>query len=274
MICQCNICTLYYHNNDNSRLQTIKLPQIGLYGRNSAAPIDESRIHVCSEGSSLYDRFTVAFIGGEDLLEKHAIALRPAKPILEEGRCYARFLDMAAEGFFRFMLGRRSVDILARAYLEPDHDLSYRNVTFAVRDGDIVGMVSGYTAEQHRRSSKNVLKGAAGRFNLRMLVVSTLFAPIMRIIDTIADEDFYVQAIAVDRALRGAGVGSVLLDSIEEQAGAFGSTRLALDVSAGNKSARKVYEHRGWTITSQWPKLLAIPPLTFFRMTKVMGGPD
>ena len=43
---------------------------------------------------------------------------------------YARYLDEAAEGFFRFMLGRRVADIVAAAYIQPDNDCSYQNVTF------------------------------------------------------------------------------------------------------------------------------------------------
>ncbi len=95
-----------------------------------------------------------------------------------------------------------------------------------------------------------------------------LFAPLMRIIDSIADGDFYLQAIAVDEELHGAGVGSVLMDSFEERARASGSTRLSLDVSAKNEGARRLYERRGWTVESQWPKRLPVAGLKFYRMTK------
>ena len=110
------------------------------------------------------------------------IELRPAEPSCEEGRAFARYLDTAAEGFFGFMLGPRSADILAQAFLAPGHDLSHQNVTFAERDGDIVGMVSGYSAMQHRRSTTRPLERAAGRCNLRFLVISTLFSPPSRIL--------------------------------------------------------------------------------------------
>ena len=183
---------------------------------------------------------------------------------------FATYLDTAAEGFFRFMLGRQVVDIVATAFVQPDHDLSFENVTLAERDEVIVGMVSGYTAEQHRRSSGGPLKQAAGRWNLRMMAVSTLLAPLLQIIDALRDGDFYLQAIAVDRDLRGYGVGSVLLDSIEDRAVASGSARIVLDVSANNEDARKVYEHRGMTVESQWPKRLAIPGLKLVRMTKAL----
>ena len=148
--------------------------------------------------------------------------------------------------------------------------VAYQNVTFAERDKVIVGMVLGYTAEQHRRSSHEPLERAAGRSNLRMRIVRILFAPIMRIIDSIAHGDFYVQAIAVDSELRGDGVGSILMDSSEERAHASGSTRLSLDVSAKNKEARRFYEHRGMNVESRWPKRLTIPVLKFYRMTKVL----
>ena len=132
-------------------------------------------------------------------MDRHSVILRAAKPTYDEGLVFARYLDEAAEGFFRFMLGRRSRQIIATAFAQPDHDLSYENVTFAECDNIIVGMVSGYSAEQHRRSSRLPLKQAAGRFNLRMRIVLILFAPLMRIIDTIEDDDYYLQAIAVDK---------------------------------------------------------------------------
>ncbi|MFC1634947.1 hypothetical protein ACFL5Z_08900, partial [Planctomycetota bacterium] len=66
-------------------------------------------------------------------MDRHSITLRAANPTLDEGLVFARYLDEAAEGFFRFMLGRDAGDIIARAFVEPGHDLSYQNVTFAER---------------------------------------------------------------------------------------------------------------------------------------------
>ena len=201
-------------------------------------------------------------------MDRHSIVLRAANPTFDEGLVFARSVDQAAEGFFRFMLGRRAGHIIATTFAQPDHNLSYQNVTFAERDNVIVGMFSGHTAEQHRRSSRQPLRRAAGRRNLRMRIVLILFAPLIRITDSIADGDFYLQFIAVDKGLRGDGVGSVLMDSFEERARASGSTQLSLDVSAKNAGARRFYERRGWNVESHWPKRLAVPGLKFYRMTK------
>jgi ribosomal protein S18 acetylase RimI-like enzyme len=207
----------------------------------------------------------------KEYMDPNSIILRAAKPTIDEGLVFARYLDEAAEGFFHFMLGRRAEHIIATAFLQPNHDLSHQNVTFAEREDAIVGMVSGYTAEEHRASSRRPLKEAAGKRNLRMRIVLILFAPLMRIIDSIADGDFYLQAIAVDKELRGVGLGSILMDYLEERACSRGSTRLALDVSAKNEGARRFYEHRAMAVESQWPKRLPIRALKFYRMTKMLG---
>ncbi len=103
-----------------------------------------------------------------------------------------------------------------------------------------------------------------------MTAVKMLCAPLFRILETIADGDFYLLAIAIDKELRGEGVGSALMDSTEERARASSSTRLSLDVSAKNEGARRLYERRGMTVESQWPKRLPIQGLRFYRMTKAL----
>ena len=118
-------------------------------------------------------------------MNEGALTLRDARPTLEEGLAFARYLDEAAEGFFRLMLGRRVSEIVARAFVEPGHGLSYENVTFAERDGVIVGMFSAYTGEGHGAFSDGPLREAAGPAALRMRFVRTILAPLWRILEEI-----------------------------------------------------------------------------------------
>ena len=196
--------------------------------------------------------------------------VRNAKPTFDEGLACGRYLDEAAEGFFHFMLGDQAEHIIAKAYIQPDHRYSFENVIFAERKKHIVGMALGFTAEQNRHFSDQPLKEAEGYSALRMTAIKILCAPMFRILNTIADGDFYLLAIAIDKELRGEGVGSILMDSIEERACGTGSTRLSLDVSAKNEGARRLYERRGMVVESQWPKRLPIPGLRFYRMTKAL----
>lgn len=195
------------------------------------------------------------------------IILRAGAPTFEEGLAFARFLDEAAEGFMRFMLGRRAPRILAEAYTQPDNDYSFQNVVFAEDGGSIVGMASGFTAAEHGRFSDRPLKRAAGFPAIRMRTVRILLAPMFRILTRIPDDGFYLLAMAVDDEMRGRGVGSSLMDFVEERARQSGSSRLCLDVAVTNEGACRLYERRGMAAEERWPKLRLFPPL-FVRMTK------
>lgn len=198
------------------------------------------------------------------------MVIRAGHPTFSEGIACGRYLNEAAEGFFRFMLGGRFSHIIAQAYTRPGHSYSYQNVSFVEQDDRIVGMALGFTAEQHRRFSEKPLREAAGFHTVRMTAVKILFSPMLRILETIADGDFYLLAMAVDKELRGEGIGSALMDSVEKKACASGSARLFLDVSAKNAVARRLYERRGMIVASQWPKRIPLPGLRFYRMTKAL----
>ena len=186
---------------------------------------------------------------------------------------FARLLDTAAEGYFRLLLGPGYQQIIARAFVQPNHDLSYQTTSFAEMDRRVVGMISAHSGLQHQRADKRALKKAAGRWNLRMLIVSTLFSPMIRRLETVDEQDYYLLAIAVDDALRGQGIGSFLLNAAEKMAYDSGSTRLVLDVTHGNAGARSLYQRRGFAIVSRWPRVFPVPALTFYRMSKPVASP-
>jgi ribosomal protein S18 acetylase RimI-like enzyme len=180
-------------------------------------------------------------------MNKHSITLRSANPTFDEGLTFAYYLDEAFEGLFRSALGRRAADIVARAYTQPNHDFSYQNTIFAECDKTIVGMATGYSTDQHRHCSDQPLKQAVGNHLFEKMGVRLLCLR-LRFLGTQTDGDFYLQAIATNEEFRGKGIGAVLLDGIEGQARASGSTRLFLDVAAKNKGAHRFYERHGMTV--------------------------
>ncbi|MET0080903.1 MAG: GNAT family N-acetyltransferase, partial [Candidatus Thiodiazotropha lotti] len=177
------------------------------------------------------------------------------------------YLDQAAEGFFRIMLGRESESIIATAYIDRGHSLSYEHVIFAEVDTKIVGMSSSFSEKQQRMFSEAPLQSAAKRNAIRLKLMRILFAPIWRILETIPEGDFYVQGLAIEPEFRGAGIGSLLMKDIENQAKASGSNRLSLDVSAKNDGARRLYKRFGMVASSTWPNSRFLPTV-FIRMSK------
>jgi len=200
-------------------------------------------------------------------MDQQSILLRDARPTVDDGLVFARFLDEAAEGFFRFILGGKAAEIIAKAYAKPDNEYSYENAIFAVRDDLIVGMACGFTGKRSRSFSDQPLKNGTGRHALRIAVAGFLLSRLKQILEDVAEDDFYLLAIAVDEDARGLGAGSTLLGAMENRAAAAGSSRLALDVSAKNEGARRFYERHGMTAESNWPELDFVPAI-FSRMTK------
>ena len=196
-----------------------------------------------------------------------SILLRGAEPTIEEGLVFARYLDTAAEGFMRVLFGRRACGILAEAYTRPDNEYSFQNVVFAEDGARIVGMAAAFSAEQRRGFSDRPLRQAAGFPAVRMAVLSVLFAPLFRLLNTVPEDGFYLLALAVDDGMRGRGVGSLLIDHVEERAKGCGSRCMCLDVAAKNSGARRLYERRGMAVESRWPKLRLVRPL-LLRLAK------
>lgn len=199
-----------------------------------------------------------------------ATLLRPARPTVDDGAQFARYLDIAAEGAFRAMLGRRAVSIVAEAYTEAGHDLSYEHVTIAERDGRVVAMASGFTAAEHRAASNDPLERAAGIRALRMAVVTTVARGLFRFVETVPEGDFYLMAIAVDPEHRGLGIGSDLIAHMEQRARGAGAARIVLDVAERNEGGRRLYERLGMKVEAASPRILFIPGTRALRMVRTL----
>ena len=201
-------------------------------------------------------------------MPSESVTVRPAIAILDEGLLFARYLNVAAEGAFRGLLGRDYDRVIGEAYLSPHHDLSYENAVFAERSGRIAGMASGYTAQQHEQSTDEPLRRAAGLRMARMAVLSVFWRGMKRFIKTVPNGDYYLLSVAVDGQYRGLGIGSALLDHYEEIGRAAGCARIVLDVAEKNAGARQLYERRGMGVEATSPSVLLIPGTRAKRMVK------
>lgn len=195
------------------------------------------------------------------------LSLRPADPSPTDGRAFAALLDVAADGLFGLLLGSRSDAIIAAAFVEGGHDLSYEHVTFAEIDGATAGMVSAYSAGAHATATDDALDAAAGWRKWRMRGVGLLLGGLLDFIDSVPDGDHYLQAIAVDESFRGHGLGTDLFRHVEDLARSQGARRLSLDVATDNHAARRLYERLGMSVASTSPRSI-FGSMQVERMTK------
>jgi ribosomal protein S18 acetylase RimI-like enzyme len=197
----------------------------------------------------------------------HDLVIRAAEPTIEEGLVFARYIMEITEGLFRYMIGRRAEEVIAATYAQSKNDMSYENTIFAERGGVILGMASGYTAEEHHHFSDEPLKRAAGRGALRVAGFGLLFGAVFRAMNIHDAGDFYLHYIGVDKDHRGQGIGTALMNAMEERARISGSAQFSLDVAAKNRGAIGVYERYGLSIVSGWPRLPLVKK-ALYRMTK------
>ena len=104
---------------------------------------------------------------------------------------------------------------------------------------------------------------------IQLKLVKTIFAPVWRILETIPEGDFCLQGIAIEPQPRGTGVGSILMNDIENRAKTSESNRISLDVSAKNDDAIRFYERLGMVESSTWPNSRFLPTV-FIRISKYL----
>jgi len=194
--------------------------------------------------------------------------IRQGTPSTEDAQAAAWFLDTAAEGFFRILLGQNAAKILAQAYVRPHNEYSYENTLIAERDGKQVGMAFGFTSAQRRAFPKNPLRDCEGYPRVRAGLLGFLFHPMLRILETIPDDDFYLLSLAVEEDQRGMGVGSSLIEATEVRASEVGARRFSLDVAAKNDGAQRVYRRQGFEAYERWPKWIHLKRVGLYRMAK------
>ena len=202
-----------------------------------------------------------------DSIQDDTIIIREAKPDLEEGLVFAKLFDEASEGFFKSMLGIKTYEIIADAFVKSNNEYSFENVTMIEYKRKIVGMVSGYTYDEKEGFKRKILSQFPKGAKLRIMMFSVAGRMLSRFLGPRGKEDYYLQAIAVSSEMRGKGLGQRLLKSSREIAIKKGSKTLSLDVSSKNEKAINSYNKFGMEIFSYWPNFLKLPPI-FTRMVK------
>ena len=165
-------------------------------------------------------------------IQDDTIMIREAKQDLEEGLVFAQFFDDASEGFFKSMLGIKTYEIIADAFVKSNNEYSFENAIMIEYKSKIVGMVSGYTYAEKQGFKKNILSEFPNGSKLRIIMFSIVGMVLKRFLGPRGKEDYYLQSIALSHQMRGKGLGQMLMKHSGEIAINKGSKTLSLDVSS------------------------------------------
>lgn len=201
------------------------------------------------------------------LIQNDEILIRKARPDLEEGILFAQFFDEASEGFFKSILGVKTHEIIADAFIKSNNEYSFENVTVIEYKSKIVGMVSGYRLNEKMGFKQNILTQFTNGAKFRIKMFALVGKVLSHFLGPREDEDYYLQSIAINSDMRGKGFGQKLMKHSAEIAKKNGCKTLSLDVSSKNKKAINSYNKFGMEVSSHWPNFLMLPPV-FTRMVK------
>jgi len=168
------------------------------------------------------------------------IQLRSARRA--ESRTIAELYRMSSDGVADYIWsqlakpGEDVLDIGARRYARENTDFSYQNVTLALVNGRIAGMIAAYVVGPSATDAPDV--------------VDAVLAPYMKLEQP---NSFYISGMALFPEFRRRGVGTRLLKLAADDARARGLRDLSLIVFEQNARAKRLYERFGFRETRREP---------------------
>jgi ribosomal protein S18 acetylase RimI-like enzyme len=170
-----------------------------------------------------------------------------------------------------YLLGSGVRNVLRRSFPHPTNCFSFDHSHFIEAGGEIAGMALAYDYREKRseelRSQLLIMRYLKWGF-IRQL-------PYLRrsgnILAQIGETDCYLSNIAVYPKFRRLGLGTKLIEVVEEQARKAGSSTMVLDTETDNEEAIKLYERLGYKIERKSPVLkIRDRDFQFFKMTRAL----
>ncbi len=176
------------------------------------------------------------------------VTVRPAQPTTTDARAFAELADMAASHLFSAIIGTRGRTMLEAMFLLDRNDYHYRQVRFVEVDGEIAGMVSGFSEKDSSANAYNT-----GLLHLRFIswhlpAVMVRSWPLRGLVSLVLEQldgHFYIPFLAIHPEFRGRGLCRLLLEAAEEMARRDECGILSLAVDPANQIAMHAYHRFG-----------------------------
>lgn len=162
------------------------------------------------------------------------------RAIQDDATAAARLIRMAIQDIAEALTGEeketRILEVLADFFKQERNRLSYENCFVCDVDGIVVGLMLCYYGG-HAAELDEPLAA-------RLRIVKN--DPSLTIEKEADEEDFYIDTLCIDQAFRGQGIGTALIQVVEQYAKENKYERMSLVVEQNNTKAQKLYTRLGY----------------------------
>lgn len=162
------------------------------------------------------------------------------RAIQDDATAAARLIRMAIQDIGEALTGEeketRILEVLADFFKQERNRLSYENCFVCDVDGTVVGLILCYFGGQAAELDEPLAA--------RLRIVKN--DPSLAIEKEADEEDFYIDTLCINQAFRGQGIGTALIQVVEQYAKENKYERMSLVVEQNNTKAQKLYTRLGY----------------------------
>ena len=182
------------------------------------------------------------------------VTIRQGLPTSSDSVHYSQLAIIAADGLFKLLFGSKQAQLLQFLYLQENTNNSYQRTYFITQSNVVLGEITAYTYRDYQKynstTEKLIIHFLSWRV-IRLLLVLFLLRLFKITLSGVAEDEMYIESIAIYEPYQGRQLGKQLLMHIEQVARNQRCTALSLDVDAQNKRAIKFYQRFGFVITKR-----------------------
>lgn len=181
---------------------------------------------------------------------------------------FSDLLILSAPTLFATVFGEGFKEIIQKIFKERRNLFSFEHTYFLKMDGKIAGMVLSYDWTIKRREEINTGRALFKHMGLKLIKRLPLLLKLNSVVGILNRGEYYISNIAVYPEYRGMGIGTTLLNFIEETK-SKNIKNLTLDVETKNEGAIRLYKRLGFIISGKLSTKLKEETFEFFRMEKI-----
>lgn len=183
---------------------------------------------------------------------------------------FTNLIIYTGENLFYSIFGDNFKEILKKLFIEKGNQFSYKFTNFIFYDEKITGMVLSYSYDEKKKIELNTGYFLIKIMKLNFLKIIPNLLKSYNVLGKIDKEDYYISNIAIYPEYRKIGLGSKLLNFIENLAKNRKLKKIVLEVEKENENAINVYENFGFKKEKEIYLKIDKKIFSFYKMIKII----